>query len=142
MTTRLVVGSRNQAFHWLDVVDPSPAELEQVGRDYGLHPTSIQDCLDPEHLPKYEKIGDIAFIITRSYDDACADEADTVQELTRKVAIFVGSNFVITVHRKDQPFMVRLKERWAEMPSDTNYAYQPIYWDGYSIHSKDRWIAP
>lgn len=98
--------------HWLDIVDPGKAELEQIGLKYGLHPTSIQDCLDPEHLAKTERIDQTSFIILRSYDDACPIDSDTMHELTRKVAVFISDRFIITVHRKDQPYLAKLRDRW------------------------------
>lgn len=104
---------RSDEFQWLDVVQPEAVELEAVARQYGLHPTSVQDCLDPEHLPKFERIENLNFVILRAYDDACPIEADTVQELTRKIAIFYSPKFIITVHRKDQPFLRQIRERWA-----------------------------
>lgn len=99
---------------WLDIIDPSTRGLKQIAKEYGLHPTSVEDCLDPTHLPKHEKIGAITFIIVRAFDETAIADADTVQDLTRKIAIFVGNNFVITVHRKDQPFMKTLRERWMD----------------------------
>lgn len=99
--------------HWIDVIDPTRAELEQIARNYGLHETSVQDCLDPRHLPKHERIGETNFVILRSYDEESDTKADTVQELTRKVALFAGKGFILTVHRKDQPFLARLREEAA-----------------------------
>ncbi|MCM0606736.1 MAG: hypothetical protein KA715_11665 [Xanthomonadaceae bacterium] len=101
-----------QNFHWLDLVDPTVAELEEVAKKYGLHPTSVQDCLDPEHLPKFERIDTLTFIILRAFDHSCDPHADTVQELTRKVAIFYTPAFLITVHRSDQVFFEALREKW------------------------------
>jgi magnesium transporter len=101
-------------FHWLDVVDPTSSELEEIARKYELHATSVQDCLDPEHLPKFERIGALTFIIVRAYDEACSVEADTVQELTRKIAIFSGPDFLVTIHRKDQLFFAAIRRKWCE----------------------------
>lgn len=106
-------------YRWLDVVNPSREELEQLASTYGLHPTSVQDCLDPEHLPKYEKIGPLHFIIMRHYDHLSPYSADTVQELTRKIAIFYTDNFLITVHRVDMPFMERLREKWKDLEGES-----------------------
>lgn len=103
---------QSQNFHWLDLVDPTVAELEEIAKKYGLHPTSVQDCLDPEHLPKFERIETLNFIILRAFDESCDPHADSVQELTRKVAIFYTPAFLITVHRKDQPFFESLREKW------------------------------
>ena len=96
-------------FKWIDVVGPSPEELEALAAEYGIHPLAVQDCLEPEHLPKYERIGAITFVILRAYDENAGPDVDTVHELTRKVAIFFNDRFLITVHRAEQRFLEELK---------------------------------
>jgi magnesium transporter len=92
------------AFEWTDVTAPDANELDRLAVTYGLHPMALQDCLDPEHSPKYERLGQATFVIVRAYDEASAAEAVTVQEMTRKVAAFAGEAFLLTVHRKAMPF--------------------------------------
>lgn len=98
-------------FKWLDVSGPSPEELEALAGEYGIHPLSVQDCLDPEHLPKYERIGAINFMILRAYDEGAVADADTVHKLTRKVALFFNSQVLVTVHRAELPFLEELKRQ-------------------------------
>ncbi len=101
-------------FHWLDISNPTPETLEAMAKTYELHPTSVQDCLQPDHLPKHETIYDVSFIVLRAYDKECHQAADTVQELTRKVAVFYSEKFVITVHRQEMPFFATLIEKWSK----------------------------
>lgn len=101
-------------FHWLDIVNPNPADLEAIAKTYSLPPHSVQDCLDSEHLPKYEKLNGAHFLILRSFDEQSTPQADTVQELTRKIAIFLSDSFLITVHRRDQPFLAALRDEVTE----------------------------
>ncbi len=86
---------------WIDVVAPEPEELAAVGKEYGFHQMSVEDCLDQWHLPKYERIGDTTFVILRVFDPACSPKASSVQETTRKIAVFYRPGLVITVHRAD-----------------------------------------
>ncbi|MDB6096859.1 MAG: Mg2 transporter protein CorA family protein [Francisellaceae bacterium] len=92
-------------FEWIDILNPTLEELSPVVEKYGLHPTSIQDCFDPRHLPKFEQIDNITFIILRTYDDASSELANTIHALTRKISIFIGPNFLISIHRTDLPFL-------------------------------------
>jgi magnesium transporter len=102
-----------EGFHWLDVVGPTREELEALAERYGLHSTSVQDSLDPEHLPKTERIEKILFMILRAHDSVCSTEADTVQELTRKLAIFFRKDqFLITIQRVEQPLAAAVKDKW------------------------------
>jgi magnesium transporter len=111
MTIRTVVEKSEPRFVWLDVVDPTRDELAELVADYGLHPLAANDCLDPKHLPKYEVFENHTFVILRAVDADAPPTADTVQALTRKLAVFAGSGFVITIHRKDQPWLTALQER-------------------------------
>jgi magnesium transporter len=96
----------------MDLVEPTREELDAVARRYGLPATAVQDCLDPEHLPKYERFDGTAFLILRAYDERCTADADTIQALTRKVAIFWGSELLLTIHRKDQPYLDAIMGQW------------------------------
>ncbi len=107
------------SFRWVDLVLPTSEELQRISNEYSLHATTIQDCLEPEHLPKFEKLDENIFIICRAYDEACGPDADSVQELTRKIAILSGKNFLITIHRIDQPFIKSIRERWRQSPNQT-----------------------
>jgi magnesium transporter len=109
---REIISSADPPFTWLDVVQPTREELADIARRYGLHSTSVEDSLDPEHLPKYERIGGVTFIIVRAMDDAAARDCSTVQEMTRKVAIFYGADFLITIHRTEQPFLTAFMEKY------------------------------
>ncbi len=112
MTRSLVLETSEPALEWIDLVDPSEEELHAVAAEYGLFPTLVEDSLEAAHLPKYEKVGDTTFLIVRSFDDRAAPDASTVQELTRKVAVFCGPAFVITIHRVDLPYIRSLREEY------------------------------
>lgn len=111
---RTVLRIEEPPFEWLDVVNPGRADLDSLATARGLHPAAVQDCLDPEHLPKFERHAGITFVIVRAADDQADDSSVTVQQLTRKVAIFLGPGFLLTIHRKDQPFLLELQQSWSE----------------------------
>ena len=112
MTLDPVIERSNPPFVWLDLIAPSEEDLTKVAHQYGLHATSVQDCLDPEHLPKHEQFEGHTFAIVRAWDETSGGRCTTVQELTRKVAIFAGPTFLITIHRKDQQWLSALREKF------------------------------
>jgi magnesium transporter len=80
-------------------------------RTYGLQPTAVKDCLDPEHLPKFEQFDAHVFVILRAFDAESQRTCGTVQELTRKLAIFSSPTFLVTIHRTEQPWLAALEAR-------------------------------
>lgn len=97
---------------WLDFVNPSTEELEAIGREFALDPSSIHDCLQPDHLPKYELIENTEFVILRAFDDDCHAKADTTQDLTRKIAVFKRANILISIHRSDVSAVAKTRTKW------------------------------
>ncbi|MBC5774707.1 magnesium transporter CorA [Pontibacter sp. KCTC 32443] len=109
--------SQDNSWEWIDVENPSADELQELAQKYGLHPSSVRDCLQPEHLPKFEIANDIIFIISRVYDHKAHLEADTIQELTNKLAVFFHDKFIITIHRHPLDFIPEIKEKYIDTGS-------------------------
>lgn len=108
-----VLRSQAPDLEWLDVTAPTPEELSGLAESYRLHPLALQDCLDPEHLPKFERHPEATFVIVRAYDEEGAPDGVTIQQITRKVALFAGPGFLLTIHRKAMPFFDAFKSAWA-----------------------------
>jgi magnesium transporter len=111
---RTVFAKEEPRFTWVDVVNPSAGELAELADEYRLHPTSVQDCLDPTHLPKLETIAGTTFVILRAWDASAPHEAVSAQAATRKVAAFYSDDFLLTVHRTEQPYLTELFERHSD----------------------------
>lgn len=101
-------------FEWLDITDPDEDELNKLKQTHSLHEASIKDWRQPDHLPKYETMNGYAFIIFRMHSESVTEEADTVPELTDKVAIFMFADKVITLHRKPWKAPESIKENQIE----------------------------
>jgi len=112
VTVRTVLQRAEPPLVWLDLVEPTPEEMGEVARVHGLHSTAVRDCLDPEHLPKYEQFDTHVFAIIRAFDERAERTCATVQELTRKVAIFSGRTFLITIHRTEQPWLTAIEAKF------------------------------
>jgi magnesium transporter len=95
---RTLASIEERGFDWIDIIEPDQSDIHEVVSRFGLHPASIEDSLQPDHLPKYERLKNYSFAIMRMYSVARESEADTVQELTNKIAVFYDSKFVVTVH--------------------------------------------
>ncbi len=103
-------------FEWLDVTDPDPDELHEIAKKYNLHESSVNDCMQPDHLPKYEIVGNEGdiFIIFRMHTEEVTNQADTVRELTDKVSIFVKEDRIITIHKKPWPQSEEIQKEYLQ----------------------------
>ncbi|ALJ01718.1 magnesium transporter CorA family protein [Rufibacter tibetensis] len=111
---KTLVSAESAGWEWIDIEDPTLEELQFVAQKYDLHPSSVTDSLQPEHLPKHEFIEKVLFVITRFHDPEAHLEADTIQELTNKLAIFYNRGFLITIHKFPVPFIAEMKGRLEE----------------------------
>jgi magnesium transporter len=99
-------------FEWIDVIKPTQEDYKILAEKFKLHPASLKDCMSPMHLPKYEKIDNTIFMIIRIFDERSNDDADTIQKLTNKIAIFVSHRQMITIHNKEERILNELQEEW------------------------------
>lgn len=125
-------------FTWLDISAPAEEELMHVSEKYKLHRYTLRDCLEPDHLPKHEDLGDIHFIITRILIEEQPNKVHTVQQISSKIAVFYNDDFIITVHRLPQPFLQLVKDKYVNTHrcKNTNELVTKIIW--YVLHSYDK----
>lgn len=105
---------KETGYEWIDITNPTKPELNDVAVKYGLHTALVEDSLQPEHLPKYEILGEIQFVILRLYSSKAPREADTIQDVTDKIAAFVGNDFIITIHRQEYDFLHEIKTKYVD----------------------------
>lgn len=98
-------------YTWIDLSDPSREELESVAARHSLLKQSVEDVLQPDHLPKFERLKGYNFSVLRVYHADNAPEADSVRGLTNKLSIFLGESFIITIHRKGWEALPKICEQ-------------------------------
>src|SRR4051812_43909802 len=98
---------------WIDVTDPSASEMERLSHEYGLNENIVRDCMQPEHLPKYEFVDGVHFLILRFFNRTPGRRVDTIKDLTNKIAIFYTDGFLITIHKSEASFLDTLHRKHA-----------------------------
>ncbi|MHB1328996.1 MAG: CorA family divalent cation transporter, partial [Gemmatimonadales bacterium] len=61
-----------------------------------------------------ERIGDTTFLILRVFDPNSPETGGTIQDITRKIAIYFRAGLIITVHRVDLPAVRLARERFVD----------------------------
>jgi magnesium transporter len=78
-------------FIWFNFYEPAKDELSSLIELLGIHPLSVEDCMDASQVPKIEHFPNNSFIIFNAF--TYSDHTLSVDEID----LFVGENFLITV---------------------------------------------
>lgn len=97
---------------WISITDPTTSEMESLSKEFGLNQHIVRDCMEPEHLPKYEFVDDVHFLILRFYSREPGKRNTTIQDITNKIAIFYTDRFLITIHKSDISFIKVIREKY------------------------------
>lgn len=97
---------------WIDLTDPTKSEIEETRISYRLNQRTLQDCMEPEHLPKYKYEDNIHFLMLRFYAHNFNSTMATIQEVTNKLAIFLSDEFIITIHKAPISFLDVLRQKY------------------------------
>jgi magnesium transporter len=94
--------SPNNEFTWIDITSPTLDDLSKLSQRYDLNHHNLQDCLEPDHLPKFEEGDPFNFIILRKVLEE-TDKGTSIHALTTKIAIFFDNDTIVTIHRVPHP---------------------------------------
>ena len=115
-----IADSTENGFEWFDLVAPTEEEFAQVANRYNLHPALVNDCLQPDHLPKFERMQNYSFIIFRIYLEKNQTDAAVLMEQTSTIAIFFCEKFILTIHQKTQSLFEKVIESMEEKMSSSS----------------------
>jgi magnesium transporter len=113
-------------FSWTDVVAPSKEILESLAIKYGLSKKLFMNCLDPDYLPHIENYGTTQFVILRFPEPDSKLNADTVQELTTKVALFINQNHLTSIHRVQLSQIDTVSKKARTLPKDLTTSFHVL----------------
>jgi magnesium transporter len=91
----------NNNLTWVDVQNPTRNIMQQLAEKYHFHELSIEDSLSKIEIPKIDKYADHIFttIHVPVMDDG--DVRETTTPAITQLSIFIGSNYIVTVHQGD-----------------------------------------
>lgn len=94
--------------NWISVCGFRDTEtIENLGKDFGIHPLLMEDIFNVEHLPKVEDMEDYLFITLKSLVwDMPKKQIDAKQ-----VSLLLGKNFLISFCEDDTPLFGPVIER-------------------------------
>lgn len=92
---RLETLANNEMF-WINMQNPSPADMNALGQKYPFHRLNLEDCLSKIQIPKIDRYEDHLFVILH-FPTPDKEKGFLFSQLS----IFVGSNYLVTIHHGD-----------------------------------------
>jgi len=102
---------------WVDLYNFSDEEIKYVAKIFDFHPLAVEDCLSYSLRPKLDNYEDYSFFVMHAlrYDEESEEEIELVQ-----LNVFLGTNFVVTVHRQTLPVLGRIARVSLQNPQYMN----------------------
>jgi magnesium transporter len=103
---------------WIDIVKPTKKEIEQLEKEYDFHELLLEDCLTEHQRSKVDDYDDYCFIVLHfpRY------RKELVRLDSEEVDIFVGPNYLITLHEGELKPLVSLS-RMCQTREETRKDY-------------------
>ena len=101
---------RPKTFVWVALHDPAAPELEQMQKEFGLHPLAVEDAQRGHERPKIEEYGDSIFAVLHMI------EPTDGQFQVGEVAIFAGPNYVLSIRSHAQKGFQEVRARCEREP--------------------------
>ena len=93
---------------WVDVLDPGPGEIALLIDQLGFHPLALEDAADGRRRPKADEFKGYLLLVTH----AAIPGRDHPGQRTAEVDLFIGRNYVVSIHRGRVPALEDARARW------------------------------
>src|SRR5262245_21079845 len=87
-------GPREGTTVWVDLADPSPAQVADIAKLLGLHPLIVEDIIEGNQRSKIETTDELIHIVLFSLEY-------TDRVVARELDLVLGPGFLLSVHHDD-----------------------------------------
>ena len=87
---------------WVDIQDPTDEDVELLRSEFGFHELALEDAARQDQRPKIDLYDGYCFIVFYAVRRGSEEE----------ISIFVGKNYLVTVHTGPVPEIDATVERW------------------------------
>lgn len=99
---------------WLDLMPESgdSADIDQLLRErFAFHPLALEDAFQESHVPRVDDWGEYLYIVLHA-----ADLGPDSSLVLREIDIFLGANYLLSVHEEPAAPLDRLWDRCRQKP--------------------------
>ena len=96
---------------WIDLADPGPADFDFLRREFGFHQLALEDASHHNQRPKVDEYDGFYFLVIYTVSQASSSI------FSRELDIFLGRNYIVTVHDGEVLEVGETQKRWANNPT-------------------------
>ena len=97
---------------WIDLLQPTPAEIRAVGAELGLHELAVEDAIHAHQRSKLERYDDVLFLVLHPARYLDGPEDVEFSELH----VFVGPTFVVSIRSGSFPHVSPVRRELESRP--------------------------
>ncbi|SFI08375.1 CorA family divalent cation transporter [Halpernia frigidisoli] len=90
---------KNEHCEWIDVVAPTAEDLKFIHERYSINHLLLEDTIDANHLPKFEKVDEVMFYLMRENTELERTNLSSISDVSTKLGVFIFEKTIITIHR-------------------------------------------
>jgi magnesium transporter len=100
----------DDGFVWVALKDATPAELDSVQRQFGLHELAVEDARQGHERPKIEQYGDSLFFVIHLVELVGGELH------VGEVDVFVGPGYVVSIRNRSEQGFLGVRARAEQEP--------------------------
>lgn len=116
-------------FTWYDFIHPTHADLDFLTKKFKFHELDREDVLTENQRPKIDEYENYLFIVL--HFPIWNQKKKLI--LTEEVNIFIGQNFLVTLHSGELAPLSEAREKCHRMPSKRDYLERGSGWLLYKL---------
>jgi magnesium transporter len=94
----IAAAKRAGGFAWIGLTNPSPADVDDLGQEFGLHPLAIKDARSGRQQPKVQFYDEHAFVVMWSIEN----NGGNLDFELRQLFLFAREGMLISVEHGDR----------------------------------------
>jgi magnesium transporter len=103
-----------EAVLWVDVRDPADEDLQLLRQAFDFHGLALEDVAKQQQRPKVDEYPDYYFVVL--YAPLPTEDLGAVH--VTELDLFIGRNYLVTVHRGEVPALAEAAGRWERTDVD------------------------
>jgi len=100
---------------WVDVEQPTEEDFNLLVEQFGFHPLAMEDARNQNQRAKADQYEGYLFLSLRTWG-GLKGAAANAPEATDEIDVFLGKNYLVTIHQEQCGAIAETRRRWREHP--------------------------